>query len=87
MAGETSAFLPGETPGLPTRQEAIECYCAAVGWEIRPSDMYWGDAFGFVRNSVIVQGIAARFARRQASSEKAGMYAEGIPKLAAVAWM
>ena len=33
--------------------------------------MDWGDAFAAFRNSVIMQGIAARYAQRQASSEKA----------------
>ena len=33
--------------------------------------MDWGDAFAAFRNSVIMQGIAARYAQRQASSDKA----------------
>ena len=33
--------------------------------------MDWGDAFAAFRNGVIMQGIAARHAQRQASSEKA----------------
>lgn len=81
-----ASFLDGATPGLPTRAEAIACYSNAAGWDILPSQMFWGDAFGFARNSVIVQGVAARFATRQASSEKAGMFAERIPQFAAVAW-
>lgn len=40
----------------------------------------------WVQNSVITQGIAARLARRQASSEKAGMYVERTPQLAGIAW-
>lgn len=86
MAGDATSFLDGVTPGLLTRAEAIELYSQVAGWSILPSQMFWGDAFGFVRNSVIVQGIAARFATRQASSEKAGTYAERIPKIAAIAW-
>lgn len=38
--------------------------------------MTWGDAFGTFRNSVIMQGIAARYARRQASSAGAKEYAD-----------
>lgn len=86
VGGDAASFLDGATPGLPTRIEAITCYSNAAGWDILPSQMFWGDAFGFVRNSVIVQGIAARFATRQASSEKAGMFAERIPQFAAIAW-
>lgn len=33
--------------------------------------MGWGDTFACFRNGVIMQGIAARYALRQASSEKA----------------
>ncbi|PUU78942.1 kinase-like domain-containing protein [Tuber borchii] len=86
MSGETKDFIPGATPGLPSRQQAIEWYGQASGWNILPSEMYWGDAFGFCRNSVITQGITARVARRQASSAKAGTYAERTPKLVALAW-
>ena len=35
---------------------------------------------------MITQGITARVARRQASSAKAGTYAERTPKLVALAW-
>lgn len=86
MPGEAEDFLPGATPGLPSRQQAIEWYGQASGWSILPSEMYWGDAFGFCRNSVIAQGIAARVARRQASSAKAGSYAGRTPNLVALAW-
>ena len=34
-------------------------------------ELGWGDTFANFRNSVIMQGIAARYAQRQASSEKA----------------
>ncbi|RPB00781.1 APH-domain-containing protein [Choiromyces venosus 120613-1] len=86
MAGESKGFLPGATAGLPSRQQAIEWYGQASGWNVLPSEMYWGDAFGFCRNSVIAQGITARVARRQASSAKAGMYGERTPSLVALAW-
>ncbi|PWW71794.1 APH-domain-containing protein [Tuber magnatum] len=86
MSGETKAFLPRATPGLPSRQQVINWYGEASGWNILPSEMYWGDAFGFCRNSVIAQGITARAARRQASSAKAGAYAEQSPGLVALAW-
>lgn len=86
LGGDPASFLEGATPGLPTRAEAITYYSNAAGWTVLPSQMFWGDAFGFVRTSVIVQGVAARFATRQASSEKAGLYAERIPKVAAIAW-
>ena len=60
--------------GLPTRGECIEWYAEISGWD--PHDeIQWGDSFGVFRNSVIMQGIAARYALRQASSEQAQEYA------------
>ena len=49
-------------------------YGEAAGYNPVP-DMSWGDAFVMYRNSVIMQGIAARYALRQASSAKAVEYA------------
>ncbi|KAI9720443.1 MAG: hypothetical protein M1812_002949 [Candelaria pacifica] len=69
------AFHPSTTPGLPTREQCIGWYREIAGWDPQP-EMTWGDAFGTFRNSVIMQGIAARYARRQASSARAKEYAE-----------
>ena len=65
------AFKPStRTPGLPSREQCVAWYAEAAGWNAA-SELQWGDAFAAFRNSVIMQGIAARFAQRQASSEKA----------------
>ena len=58
------------TPGLPSRSQCISWYAETAGWD-PSSDRGWGDAFGVFRNSIIMQGIAARYALRQATSEKA----------------
>lgn len=63
-------FIEGATPGLPTKDEIIEWYAEVAGWNPAP-DLAWGEAFGTFRNSCIVQGIAARYAARQASSARA----------------
>ncbi|SLM40057.1 aminoglycoside phosphotransferase [Lasallia pustulata] len=73
------------TPGLPTRIECINWYAEVAGWD--PSqEQGWGDAFGCFRNSVIMQGIAARYALRQASSAKAKEYAVQTGPFAEFAW-
>lgn len=66
-----TAFYPSaQTPGLPSRSQCVKWYADVAGWD--PSaEVDWGDAFATFRNSVIMQGIAARYAVRQASSEKA----------------
>ncbi|KAH8148262.1 uncharacterized protein LAJ45_07714 [Morchella importuna] len=86
MNGDIRCFLPDATPGLPTREEAISWYAEASGWKVKRSEMLWGDAFGFVRNAIIMQGIGARVARGQASSAKAEGYGSRVPAFAACAW-
>lgn len=80
------AFSPSATtPGLPTRTECINWYAEVAGWD--PSqEQGWGDAFGCFRNSVIMQGIAARYALRQASSAKAKDYGVQMRPFAEFAW-
>lgn len=81
------AFLPGRTPGLPTTEELLGWYVEGSGGKYDPrSDMNWGCAFGMFRNAAILQGIAARVARRQATSEVAGRYANSFKNLGQLAW-
>ncbi|KAH8700642.1 phosphotransferase enzyme family domain protein [Talaromyces proteolyticus] len=70
---QAETFQPGRTPGLPSREQSLQWYAEAAGWDPRP-DIRWGDAFFFFRSSVIMQGIAARYALRQASSARARDY-------------
>ncbi|KAL4941546.1 hypothetical protein BDV06DRAFT_236011 [Aspergillus oleicola] len=55
--------------GTPTLEECISLYSTS-GYNVRP-DLPWGRAFAGFRGAVIMQGIAARYARRQASSATA----------------
>ncbi|KAL2051321.1 hypothetical protein ABVK25_008373 [Lepraria finkii] len=65
------AFSPSaNTPGLPSRSKCIKWYAEVAGWDPTP-ELDWGDTFATFRNSVIMQGIAARHAVRQASSAQA----------------
>ncbi|KAK8049465.1 acyl-CoA dehydrogenase family member 11 [Apiospora phragmitis] len=84
-AGSSEAFLPGRTPGLPAPAELMGWYAATAGWDPRP-EMNWAVAFSVFRLSAICQGIAARVATRQASSEKARNHAEAMYPLAEFAW-
>lgn len=81
----STAFLPGQTLGLPTKEECIKWYSEMAGWDPSP-EIAWGDAFGIYRGSIIMQGIAARLARRQASSASATEYAEQMKPFGEVAW-
>jgi aminoglycoside phosphotransferase (APT) family kinase protein len=65
------AFRPPRLmEGLPSREECIQLYGAAAGWDPK-KNIPWGTAFAMYRNCVIYQGIAARYAQRQASSAQA----------------
>ena len=79
------AFQPGYLEGLPTKAQNIAWYREVAGWDPAP-DMTWGDAFGVYRGTIIMQGIAARYAMRVASSAKAQDYAIQMKPFAEVAW-
>lgn len=49
-------------------------------------ELLWAEAFGIYRGAVIMQGIAARYAQRQASSEKAMVYGSAMAPQAEIAW-
>jgi aminoglycoside phosphotransferase (APT) family kinase protein len=81
-----SAFATGaQTPGLPTRDQAITWYAEVAGWD--PSvDLAWGTAFAMFRDSIIFQGIASRYAVRQASSEEAMKVGQEMGPAAEICW-
>lgn len=86
-AGPSSAaaFLPGRTPGLPTEEQALSWYTAISGYDPR-AELTWGMAFNVFKLAAVCQGIAARYAVRQASSEKAKQHAVTRFPLAEFAW-
>jgi len=63
----------------------MEWYAEIAGWNPAP-EQPWGDAFGMFRSSIIAQGIAARYARRQASSAQAKSYGDARTGLGEFAW-
>ncbi|KAK1996214.1 phosphotransferase enzyme family protein [Colletotrichum falcatum] len=80
-----SGFRPGATPGLPTTDEVVGWYAAEAGWRPAP-ELNWGMAFSLFRLAAVCQGIAARAAQGQASSEQARRYAAARGPLAEFAW-
>jgi aminoglycoside phosphotransferase (APT) family kinase protein len=71
----SDAFKAGATPGLPSLDQCIQWYAEMSGYDPR-LELAWGNAFGGFRGAIIMQGIAARYARRQASGTTAKNYAE-----------
>ncbi|CAG8538068.1 3689_t:CDS:2 [Gigaspora rosea] len=60
---------------IPSANELIQVYCEKSGRQYPIPNFEFAIAFTFFRTAVILQGIAARIARNQASSEKAKKYA------------
>ncbi|KAL2863926.1 phosphotransferase family protein [Aspergillus lucknowensis] len=82
---QVDRFKPGVVPGLPTRGDCLQWYSEYAGWDPTP-EIIWGDAFFSWRSSVIMQGIKARYALRQASSARAAEYAQRMVPFALSAW-
>jgi aminoglycoside phosphotransferase (APT) family kinase protein len=82
---EASKLLPGAIKGLPSREDCIRWYSEVAGWDPKP-DLTWGDTFCMFRTSIVLQGIAARYALRQASSERASDYGKMMRPFAMSTW-
>ncbi|KAK3719062.1 hypothetical protein LTR37_004626 [Vermiconidia calcicola] len=87
LAGRRNlAFLDDATEGLPTKNQVIAWYESTAGYTVERKELTWAEAFGIYRGAVIMQGIAARYAQRQASSEKAMDYGGAMRPQAEMAW-
>ncbi|KAK6604447.1 phosphotransferase enzyme family protein [Botrytis cinerea] len=78
-------FSEENIAGLPSQSDLISWYREISGWDPEP-DLPWGVAFGFFRNTCIYQGIAARWAVRQASSAKAEVHAQARWPMGELCW-
>ncbi|CCG83047.1 Phosphotransferase enzyme family domain protein [Taphrina deformans PYCC 5710] len=72
--------------GVPTLSEAHTRYSAVTQWN-PATNWTFAEAFAHLRLAVITQGIAARVARKQASSLKAIHHAQLFKPLGELAWM
>ncbi|EPB81173.1 aminoglycoside phosphotransferase [Mucor circinelloides 1006PhL] len=62
---------------VPSAEELMQCYCSQLKGTTYPIDRWmFAVAFSFFRLAVITQGIAARVARKQASSAQAKIVAQ-----------
>lgn len=76
---------PLRPPGLPQPPALVAWYGSVAGWDAS-AELEWATAFCALRLAAICQGIVARLARGQASSEKAVMHAVAMKPLAEFAW-
>ncbi|KAG5812618.1 hypothetical protein H9Q74_003579 [Fusarium xylarioides] len=70
-----SKFQPGNVAGIPSMEQCQEWYRGGVDWDAAGS-LDWGLAFSNFRTAVIMQGIAARIVRGQASGSMAREFAQ-----------
>lgn len=81
-------FAPSSSdsaPGLPTRPQVIQWYADVAGWNPAP-ELPWSTAFAMFRDAIIFQGIASRYAVRQASSLEAKKVGEQRGPMAEICW-
>ncbi|KZT72282.1 APH-domain-containing protein [Daedalea quercina L-15889] len=67
-------------------EELEQEYCRLTSQVYPIKEMAFARSWMLFRLAVIAQGIAARFARRQASSEKAHLYGAVFPLIGKLAW-
>lgn len=82
--GVNTGFKDSKAPlpeGLPSVDENLAYYASIAGWDPRP-DWAFGIVNAHFRFSVIVHGIVARVARKQASSASASNYTSLLPIIA-----
>lgn len=84
-APSSSSSATQLAPGLPTREECIQWYKEVAGWDPAP-ELGWSTAFAMWRDSIIFQGIASRYAVRQASSLEAKKVGMEMRPAAEICW-
>lgn len=60
---------PTTTPGMWTRAEVVERYCAAMGYSVTPEQWRFYEVFGLFRLAVIAQQIWYRYVLKQTTNE------------------
>lgn len=84
--GANPAFVPNTTvPGLPGPQQIAAWYTELSGWDPAP-ELPWSRAFQMWRDTIVFQGIAARYAVRQASSLQAKYVGEEMVPASGICW-
>ncbi|KAJ4040823.1 hypothetical protein NW756_011205 [Fusarium oxysporum] len=69
-----SKFQPCNVAGIPSMEQCQEWYWGGVDWDAA-GYLDWGVAFSNFRTAIVMQGIAARIVRGQASGSKAREFA------------
>jgi aminoglycoside phosphotransferase (APT) family kinase protein len=73
------ASMPTWNEGFPTREEAIELYARATGFDC--GQAHWYHIFGIFKITVVLQQIYIRFLRGQTQDERFAIFGERIAAL------
>ncbi|KAI0688168.1 APH-domain-containing protein [Cerioporus squamosus] len=85
--GSLSAAFKNNDAEAPISLEELEReYCRITNQPYPIPEMVFARSWMLFRSAVIMQGIAARYARRQASSERAHTYVVGFPYMGHLAY-
>ncbi len=74
-----AASMPTTYPGFPTRDEAIERYAAATGFDC--GNVHWYQVFGAFKIAVILQQIYIRYLRGQTRDERFAAFGDRVAGL------
>jgi aminoglycoside phosphotransferase (APT) family kinase protein len=65
---------PTHLPGMLTRDEVVDHYCAAMGYSITPEQWRFYEVFGLFRLAVIAQQIYYRYFHQQTTNESYAIF-------------
>jgi len=69
---------PTTAPGMWTRSEIVERYCARMGFEVTPEQWRFYEVFGLFRLAVIAQQIWYRYYHRQTTNEAYAVFGPAV---------
>ncbi|MCH8239466.1 MAG: phosphotransferase family protein [Proteobacteria bacterium] len=74
-----AASMPTWNPGFPTREDVIERYARATGFDC--GHVHWYHVFGVFKIAVVLQQIYIRFLRGQTRDERFSVFGERVAAL------
>ena len=72
---------PSHAPGMWTRAEIVERYCAGMGIDLTPEQWRFYEVFGLFRLAVIAQQIWYRYYHRQTTNEAYAVFGPAVGAL------
>jgi aminoglycoside phosphotransferase (APT) family kinase protein len=74
---------PTTLPGMLTREQVVDYYCAAMGFSLTPGQWRFYEVFGLFRLAVIAQQIYYRYFHKQTTNESYAIFGPAVQYLEA----